>query len=241
MRQPSSAASGRCTLTHHATFLPLPHTRACTTPRSSLCPTLVLAPRHFFHGPLADACSHTTPLLLFAALMRRFPRHLRSLTATRMAKSTTMSSRFVKPPHQPPSSYESDPLHLPRPCLSIHPSICSHHCTPRHSYDHDALKPPRQPPSSCESDPLHLPHPSPYIHPSICSHRCTPRHSYDHDALKTRAHSHTHRSHRHITCIHPHVAASARTHVAARAHSHVTARDAVRVWRRWRCALLDSM
>jgi hypothetical protein len=32
MRQPSSAASGRCTLTHHATFLPLPHTRACTTP-----------------------------------------------------------------------------------------------------------------------------------------------------------------------------------------------------------------
>jgi hypothetical protein len=131
-------------LTHHATFLPLPHTRACT-------------PRYFFHGPLADACSHTTPLLLFAALTHRFPRHLRSLTATRMAKSTTMSSRFVKPPHQPPSSYESDPLHPP--------------------------------------------HPSPYIHPSICSHRCTRRHSYDHDALKTRVHSHTHRSHRHITCI----------------------------------------
>jgi hypothetical protein len=82
--------------------------RAHATPLSSLCPTLVLAHHTtFFHGPSRRcALTHHAPACRFDALVRRFPMCLRSLTATRMAKSTAMSSRFVKPPLQPPSSSE---------------------------------------------------------------------------------------------------------------------------------------
>ena len=115
--------------------------RAHATPLSSLCPTLVLAHHAtFFHGPSRRcALTHHAPACHFDALVRRFPMCLRSLTATRMAKSTAMSSRFVKPPLQPPSSSEFGlSISLVRLCPPYF-HLCYNLCTSRRSYNHDAF------------------------------------------------------------------------------------------------------